>query len=283
MQLANGDYFKMDKFMSCLHPKVREKVDFESPKNYNGVVPISQAKSRKIKKKIEQGMMGYEQQPSPQGEVRVEDQANCGVAAISQHWLRNVQDLSEQMQEFCLSVMDRGKQRAGRGRAWQLPGRCYNCGEEGHYAPDCPHPPRERGGIYPLFGRGRGQGRFNGQRDQQFDNPVPPAPQGNEEVHRDNIIGVDEQVVDVLANKREREGRDTETKRETRARKGKGKVDEGREPLETSKRRRRHKIKQSDYQLGRDHPEYDSVSDVKNQKANITFGQLLALNPKLQR
>ncbi|KAI5079065.1 hypothetical protein GOP47_0006736 [Adiantum capillus-veneris] len=99
--------------------------------------------------------------------------------------------------------------------------------------------------MYPLFGRGRGQGKFNGQRDQQSDNPVPPAPQGNEEVHRVNIIGVDEQVVDVLA------GRETETEWETRACKGKGKVDEGREPPETSKRRRRHKIKQSDYQLGR--------------------------------
>ncbi|KAI5057005.1 hypothetical protein GOP47_0028823 [Adiantum capillus-veneris] len=110
---------------------------------------------------------------------------------------------------------------------------------------------------------------------------MPPAPQGNEEVHLVNIIGVDEQVVDVLANKRAREGRDMETKRETRSCKGKGKVNEGREPAEARKRRRRRKIKQSDYQLGRDHPKYDLVSDVKNQKANITFGQFLALNAKL--
>ncbi|RYA73389.1 hypothetical protein DD594_28700, partial [Enterobacter cloacae complex sp. 4DZ1-17B1] len=26
----------------------------------------------------------------------------------------------------------------------RLQGRCYNCDEEGHYAPDCPKPRRER-------------------------------------------------------------------------------------------------------------------------------------------
>ncbi|KAI5061244.1 hypothetical protein GOP47_0023749 [Adiantum capillus-veneris] len=59
----------MDKFMACLHPKVREKVDFEIPENYNGAVAIARAKSRKIK----QGMMGYEQSSSSQGE---EDQTS---------------------------------------------------------------------------------------------------------------------------------------------------------------------------------------------------------------
>ena len=38
------------------------------------------------------------------------------------------------------------------GRAWPAYGTCVNCGERGHYAPECPHLVRERGGMYLIFG-----------------------------------------------------------------------------------------------------------------------------------
>ena len=45
----------------------------------------------------------------------------------------------------------------GCGRAWPIYGTCFNYGERGHYALECPHL-RERGGMYLIFGRGRDQG-----------------------------------------------------------------------------------------------------------------------------
>ena len=53
-------------------------------------------------------------------------------------------------------------------------GRCYNCAEEGHYVPQCPYPQRERGGIYPLYGRGRGDGQHALQDAREVQQPVNP-------------------------------------------------------------------------------------------------------------
>ena len=81
-------------------------------------------------------------------------------------------------------------------------GMCYNCAEEGHYAPQCPYPQRERGGIYPLYGRGHGDVQHAPQDAREVQQPVNP-PIGADEGRRVNVISVDgsESEVDVIANR----------------------------------------------------------------------------------
>lgn len=161
--VQQGNYFKLKSFLACLHPKVREKVDLEEPVTFEEALNLACQKSRKIKKKWEhesEGPIGGLFLPHRQ---EVEDDGNA--RAPPNHGpdvMRSLQDLTQQMNELRLNMFDRGRPaeqdraqgRGGRGRA--VYGRCYNCAEEGHYAPQCPYPPRERGAMYPLYGRGRG-------------------------------------------------------------------------------------------------------------------------------
>ena len=116
------------------------------------------------------------------------------------------------MNELRLNLFDRGRpaqqeraQGRGGGRGRAVFGMCYNCAEEGHYAPQCPYPPRERGGIYPLYGRGCGDAHHAPQDAREVQQPVSP-PIGADEGRRVNVISVDgsESEVDVMANKRTR-------------------------------------------------------------------------------
>lgn len=289
-QLANGEYFKLDKFLGCLYPKVREKVDLEGPENYNDAVAIARIKSRKMRKRREQDTKGNEgvmsgSIPNQKTETQIEAQQTGGVQVVPDPWMQTMQALTNQVKELRLSMMDKGPPRGnGRGRARPLQGRCYNCGEEGHYAPECPEPPRERGGIYPLYGRGRGQGQPMGPGEIQTEHPVLPAPlPANEEVRRVNVIRLEKKDVEVMASKRTRQAVRTETEEEARKRKGKARMDLERDEAKTSKKRRQRRIKQTDYRLGMNQPEYDLIKDVSNQRANITFGQLLSYSPKLRR
>ena len=66
-----------------------------------------------------------------------------------------------------------------------------------------------------------------------------------------------------------------------RKKKGKTKVDD---KLGSSKpKRKRRSICQHDFILGQGVEGYDLVKDVRSQKKNITFGQVVALNSKLRR
>ena len=52
-----GDYFKLEKFMAALHPTIKEKVDLEEPETYQAAVDLARVKSKKLKKKLEQGVL----------------------------------------------------------------------------------------------------------------------------------------------------------------------------------------------------------------------------------
>ena len=139
-------------------------------------------------------------------------------------------------------MMDRGQPTerppalAGNRRGPRRGVRCYNCGEDGHIAPECPEPPRERGGMYPLLGRGRGRGEPMAPPQEaraEPHQPAPAVPTLNEEGRRINVITLEEDA-EVLANKRLRSGKLKETEEVKVHRSKKGKTMEG-EQRETSK------------------------------------------------
>ena len=110
-------------------------------------------------------------------------------------------------------------------------------------------------------------------------------PIGADKGRRVNVISVDgsESEVDVKANKRTRQerGKEIEEEGELRKKKGKTKVDD--KPGSSKPKKKRRSICQHDFILGQGVEEYDLVKDVRSQKANITFGQVVALNSKLRR
>ena len=55
--VQHGNYFKLKSFLACLHPKVREKVDLEGPNTFEEALNLACQKSKKIKRKWEQGSM----------------------------------------------------------------------------------------------------------------------------------------------------------------------------------------------------------------------------------
>ncbi|MCO5593017.1 hypothetical protein L7F22_047021 [Adiantum nelumboides] len=60
LEIATGccghEFFKMPKFLECLHPRIREKVEFDAD-TYEGIVKLAKMKSRKVKQKLELGML----------------------------------------------------------------------------------------------------------------------------------------------------------------------------------------------------------------------------------
>ncbi|KAI5060660.1 hypothetical protein GOP47_0025080 [Adiantum capillus-veneris] len=56
-QATNAGYFKLERFLSCLHPYVHERVEYEDPSTYDEAVRVARAKSRKMKKKMEAGLL----------------------------------------------------------------------------------------------------------------------------------------------------------------------------------------------------------------------------------
>ncbi|KAI5059654.1 hypothetical protein GOP47_0025973 [Adiantum capillus-veneris] len=55
-QATNAGYLKLERFLSCLHPYVRERVDYQDPSTYDEAIRIAKAKSRKMKK-MEAGLL----------------------------------------------------------------------------------------------------------------------------------------------------------------------------------------------------------------------------------
>ena len=88
----------------------------------------------------------------------VGDEGNAKVPATHDADLvRSLQDISQQMNELRLNLFDRGRpvqqdraQGRGGARGRAVFGRCYNCAEEGHYAPSA-HIPQGKGEVSILF------------------------------------------------------------------------------------------------------------------------------------
>ncbi|MCO5611132.1 hypothetical protein L7F22_065382 [Adiantum nelumboides] len=99
--------------------------------------------------------------------------------------------------------------------------------------------------------------------------------------------------VDVFANKRTRtqrsesEGHIKEERARAKLRrdedKGKAPMEEGESSKQAKARARRRKIGMDDFQLGKGQPAYDFLENLKNKKADISYGQLLHLSSSMRR
>ena len=104
-------------------------------------------------------------------------------------------------------------------------------------------------------------------------------------VHFEKAIVIDEPHVmpvdQMLVGKRtteEKEGRSAPGPR-----KNKGKSHEGEDVKAKRKRRPRRKFHVSDFPLGEGQSSYSLKEDITNRKADVTFGQLIEMVPKLKR
>lgn len=107
-------------------------------------------------------------------------------------------------------------ERAPRARNEKV--QCYNCGEKGHYSPQCPLPRREPGGLYTIAPRQRNERNMNLEAPQGQTQGQPQG-QGQAQTTPQFAVGFletieegdEEDEADVLAYKRRRTQRsDTE-------------------------------------------------------------------------
>lgn len=55
--MVNAKFFKLEKFLACLHPRIQNKVEDEDPKSYDKVVKVTNVKSQKMKRKLKKGLL----------------------------------------------------------------------------------------------------------------------------------------------------------------------------------------------------------------------------------
>ncbi|RYA73815.1 hypothetical protein DD595_24815, partial [Enterobacter cloacae complex sp. 4DZ3-17B2] len=172
------------------------------------------------------------------------------------------------------------------GRFWRQTPTCYNCGELGHISPQCDKPPRMGGDMYPLPRQVLTRSNDYGI-EIKGDEGTKRLTQ--EEKGKTKVLSV---VTLEKASKQEDTlvmpiGKRTTEEKEGRSVPGpskkKGKSHEGEDVKAKRKRRARRKFHVSDFPLGDGQLSYDLKEDLTSRKADVTFGQLIEMVPKLKR
>ncbi|MCO5557881.1 hypothetical protein L7F22_011453 [Adiantum nelumboides] len=175
----------------------------------------------------------------------------------------------------------RGRGMAGRGDMFQ----CYNCGEWGHKSPQCDKPKRMGGDMFPLPSQIPSRAQDYGIEIKGEAGPSGLTAEEKGKTKVVNIIRLDKGKDDINAmvmSMRKRTTREQETsdagpshKRGKQAETGTGK--------EKKKRKPRRHYNTSDFPLGEGQPNYNLRADLVGRKADVTFGQLMEMCPRLKR
>ncbi|KAI5074972.1 hypothetical protein GOP47_0010933 [Adiantum capillus-veneris] len=109
-QSRGNDYFKLEKFLEWLYPKIREKVEFAGVEAYEDAVYVAKVKSRKTKKKLEMGLLkpsDYEVVlTTPQQAMQVKIVHSCRhVAVTSSPWVSSIPYRVSLVPPMCYTYM----------------------------------------------------------------------------------------------------------------------------------------------------------------------------------
>ncbi|MCO5591587.1 hypothetical protein L7F22_045574 [Adiantum nelumboides] len=299
------NFLKRDKFVEGMFPTLKEKVEAKFPQTFEEAQEIATVKFTKLLYQERKSNCVKERE-----EVNVHQHTNNAqsrVASISadSHLEDLLHKLTQQLETLTLNLVQaptRGIQprddaRPLRRSTQEL--RCWNCNESGHGMYHCPHPRRIPGDMYPPR---------RPPQTVQFDVPQqpptilrrpPPPPQPmvvvppvreQPEERGVNIIKLEEpeelNVMPAIKRTRAQE-RDEEMKSDTldEPKKGKKKVKE--DEAESSKKKKstrpRRVIGIDDFPLGKNLEPYDMVEDLKSQRPNITWPQLMHLSSSIRR
>ncbi|MCO5612308.1 hypothetical protein L7F22_066573 [Adiantum nelumboides] len=270
------NFLKRDKFVEGMFPTLKEKVEAKFPQTFEEAQEISTVKFKKLLYQERKSNCVKERE-----EVNVPQHTNNAqlrVASISadSHQEDLLHKLTQQLETLTLNLVQaptRGQQprddaRPLRRSTQEL--RCWNCNETGHGMYHCPHPRRPPPPPQPMA-------------------TVPPVPEQPEE-RGVNIIKLEEpkelNVMPAIKRTRAQE-RDEEMKSDTSDEPKKGKKKAKEDEAESSKKKKsrqpRRVIGIDDFPLGKNLEPYDMVEDLKSQRPNITWPQLMHLSSSIRR
>ena len=174
---------------------------------------------------------------------------------------------------------------SGRGYTGKRLPTCFRCGELGHYSTECDRPPRAGGDMFPLPSQ-----LPDRSKDYAVEIKGDPG-SSNRFTAEEKGKGKSLNVITLgKAKKKEAEvmpiGKRTTDERDNRGVPGpskkRGKAKEGDDATTKKKRRPRRHFQVSDFPIGVGQDSYSLKDDIADRKANITFGQIMELAPKLR-